>query len=274
MFSFLRRYKGASAGALIFLLSIILISYPTFAGALPDRTREVLLDLFSPVQGFISFVSEEVGSVWDRYIYLRDTDEENEDLKGLVDELSSKYDNLKTLYIETEKKNERLEEILGFTKESPYELMPARVVGREGSMISNAIVIDKGFRDGVKQNMAVISANGIVGVVLTVGRDSSRVMLINDKNSRIDVLIQENREIGILEGSTDGTVRLSYVSGKIRVRVGDSVVTAGVGNSFPKGLPVGEVVEVTKPISELFQIIVVSPKTDLGNLEEVLLIVK
>ncbi len=274
MLSFLRRYKGASAGALIFLISIIMISYPTLAGALPERTREVLLDLFSPVQGFISFVTEEVGSVWDHYIYLRDKEEENEDLKGLVDELSSKYDNLKTLYMETEKKNERLEEILGFTKESPYELMPARVVGREGSIVSSTIVIDKGFRDGVKQNMPVISANGIVGIVLTVARESSRVMLINDKNSRIDVLIQDNRAMGILEGSADGTINLSYVDRKLPVSIGDTVVTAGLGGIFPKGLLVGDVARVKKPVSEIFSEIEVSPKANLGSIEEVLLIVR
>jgi len=111
-------------------------------------------------------------------------------------------------------------------------------------------------------------------MVLTVSRDSSRIMLINDKNSRIDVLVQENREIGILEGSTDGSTRLSYIDSEAPVRVGDSIVTAGVGNSFPKGLPVGDVIEIEKPISDLFQVITVNPKTDLGNIEEVLLIVR
>ncbi len=122
--------------------------------------------------------------------------------------------------------------------------------------------------------MPVISPNGIVGLVLTVSRDSSRIMLINDKNSRIDVLVQENREIGILEGSTDGSIRLSYIDSEATVRVGDSIVTAGVGDSFPKGLPVGDVIEIEKPVSDLFQIIMVDPKTDLGNIEEVLLIVR
>ena len=152
--------------------------------------------------------------------------------------------------------------------------MPARVVGRDPSILSSTIVIDKGFRDGVTLNMPVISPNGIVGLVLTVSRDSSRIMLINDKNSRIDVLVQENREIGILEGSTDGSTRLSYIDSEVPVRVGDSIVTAGVGDSFPKGLPVGDVIKIEKPISDLFQVITVDPKTDLGNLEEVLLIVR
>jgi rod shape-determining protein MreC len=274
MLSFLRRNKGALVGAVIFASSILLICYPTFDGSLPERGRVTVLDVFSPIQGIASSVFDKFRDVWDHYIFLRDMKEENEDLSRLVGEISTKYDNLKTLYIETEKKNKRLEEILGFSEKAPYTLMPARVVGRDPSILSSNIVIDKGSRDGVLLNMPVISPNGIVGLVLTVSRDSSRVMLINDKNSRIDVLIQESREIGILEGSTEGSIRLSFIDSKVPVRVGDLVVTAGVGNSFPKGLPVGEVVEIAKPISDLFQVITVSPKTDLGNLEEVLLIVK
>jgi len=274
MLSFIRRNKGAFAGAAIFIASILLIVYPSLGGTFPERGREVLLDLFSPVQGIIFSAVDKVRGVWDHYIFLRDTKEENEDLKRLVGEISAKYDNLKTLYIETEKKNRRLEEILGFSEEVPYTLLPARVVGRDPSILSSTIIIDKGSGDGVRPNMPAISPNGIVGLVLTVSENSSRVMLINDKNSRIDVLIQGNREIGILEGSSDGTVRLSYIDRKVPVRVGDSVVTAGMGDAFPKGLPVGEVLEVTKQPSEMFQIIVVGPKTDLGNLEEVLLIVR
>lgn len=274
MLSFLRRHKGTLAGTVIFISSILLIGYPTLDGALSQRGRVTLLDVFAPVQAIVSSVAARFGDVWDRYIVLRDMKEENEDLRRLVGELSTKYDNLKTLYIETEKKNKRLEVILGFSEHAPYMLIPARVVGRDPSILSSTIVIDKGSRDGVTLNMPVISPNGIVGLVLTVSRDSSRIMLINDKNSRIDVLIQESREMGILEGSTTGGIRLSYIDIKAPVRVGDSIVTAGVGDSFPKGLPVGEVVEIEKPVSGLFQIITVSPKTDLGNLEEVLLIVQ
>ncbi|MBN2224732.1 MAG: rod shape-determining protein MreC [Deltaproteobacteria bacterium] len=274
MLSFLRRNKGALAGAVIFVSSILLIGYPTMDGAVAKWGRQAMLGLFSPIQGIVSSAADKIRDVWDQYIFLRDMKEENEDLRRLVGEISTKYDNLKTLYIETEKKNKRLEEILGFSERAPYTLMPARVIGRDPSILSSTIVIDKGSADGVAANMPVISPNGIVGLVLAVSRNSSRVMLINDKNSRIDVLIQENREIGILEGSTDGSVRLSYIDSKVPVRTGNLVVTAGVGDNFPKGLPVGEVVEVTRPVSELFQVIVVNPKTDLGNLEEVLLIVR
>lgn len=274
MVSFLRRNKGAVAGAIIFVASIILIACPALDGAAAERGRAAVMGVLSPIQDIISSAARTIGDVWDHYIFLRDMKEQNEDLRKLVGELSTKYDNLKTLYIETEKKNKRLEEILGFSESAPYTLMPARVVGRDPSAISSTIVIDKGTRDGVVPDMPVISPNGIVGLVLAVSRESSRVMLINDKNSRIDALIQDNREVGILEGATDGSIRLSYVDAGVPVRIGDWVVTAGVGDTFPKGLPVGEVTKIVKPVSELFQYIVVSPKTDLGNLEEVLLIVR
>jgi rod shape-determining protein MreC len=274
LFSFVRRHKWVLIGTLVFISAIVLMGQPVTPGSLFERPREVMLDFFSPVQDFVTFLAQSVHSVWDRYLALRDMKEENQDLRRLVGELSAKYDNLKTLYIETDKKNKRLEDILGFVEESSYELIPARVIGRDASIVAGAIIIDRGFSDGIKQNMPVITPRGVVGLVLTVSKNSSRVMLISDKNSSIDVILQENRTMGILEGSVDGTINLIYVDRKVPVKTGEVLVTAGLGGIFPKGLLVGEVSEVKKYASDMFARITVRPTADLGSLEEVLIIVK
>jgi rod shape-determining protein MreC len=113
-----------------------------------------------------------------------------------------------------------------------------------------------------------------VGIVLNVSDRSSTVMLLDDRRSRIDVTLQSDRTRGVLEGSTDGKIRLSFVDRKAKVKTGDVVVTSGMGNIFPKGLLVGRIAEAKRPKYGLFQEIVVQPKVNLKSVEEVLIIIE
>ncbi len=274
MYKFLRRHKGALICTALLIASLfIFIAFghnTTFAG----KSRGAFLEITSPVFELVDSLFDKAVSIWDRYIYLKDLKEENEELKKHLGRISSKYDNLKTLYIETEKKNQRLEEMLGFTMTAPYTLLPARVIGSDPAPYSSAIIIDKGKENGVLQDLPVMSISGIVGIVLNVSDRSSTVMLLDDRRSRIAVTLQGDRTRGVLEGSTDGTVHLSFVDRKAKVKTGDVVVTSGMGSIFPKGLLVGRIAEAKRPKYGLFQDIVVAPKVNLKSVEEVLIIIK
>jgi len=254
-------------------LALILIAPARGGGALSEA-RGVLLTIFAPVQRLIVSVFQDVVGVWDRYIYLVGVEEENEELRSSLDKISSKYENLKILYVETEKKNQRLEDILDFTHETSFDLIPARVVGRDPQPYSNSIIVDKGTVSGVSVDMPVISTDGVVGIVVSVSDRSSRIMLLNDKNCRVDVIVQDDRARGILEGAADGSVGMSYVDRQAEVTEGDIIVTSGMGGIFPKGLLVGEVATVTVPPYGLFQEIVIETRAKLSALEEVLIIIK
>ena len=258
------------------LLIASLITFIAFGdkAAFAGKSRGAFLEITSPVFELVNSLFDKTASVWDHYIYLKDLKEENEELKKHLGRISSKYDNLKTLYIETEKKNQRLEEMLGFTMTTPYTLLPARVIGSDPAPYSSAIIIDKGKENGVLQDLPVMSVSGIVGIVLNVSDRSSTVMLLDDRRSRIAVTLQGDRTRGVLEGSTDGTVNLSFVDRKVKVKKGDVVVTSGMGNIFPKGLLVGRIAEAKRPKYGLFQDIVVAPKVNLESVEEVLIIIK
>lgn len=260
----------------IALLIISLLVFIAFGDntTLSGKSRGMLLKITSPVFELVTFLFDDAASLWHHYIYLKDLKEENEELKRLLARISSKYDNLKTLYIETEKKNQRLEEILGFTEVAPYKLLPARVIGSDPAPYSSAVTIDKGKDHGVVKDLPVMSVSGIVGIILTVSDKSSTVMLLNDRRSRIDVAFQENRFRGVLEGSADGIVHLSFVDRKVRVKSGDVVVTSGMGNIFPSGLLVGKITEVRRPKFGLFQEIVVTPNVNPKGVEEVLVIIR
>ena len=239
-----------------------------------SEIRGVVLTVFSPVQMLLISVYQDTVGVWERYVYLVGVEEENEQLRSSLQKISSKYENLKILYVETEKKNQRLENILDFTHETSYTLIPARVIGGDPQPFSGSIVVDKGTASGVSVDMPVISTDGVVGIVISVSTRSSRIVLLNDKNCRVDVIVQDDRARGILEGAADGSLKLSYVDRQADVIEGDIIVTSGMGGIFPKGLLVGEVAAVTVPPYGLFQEIVIEPRAKLSSLEEVLIVVR
>ncbi len=268
------RYKGVVVGLILLLISSLFIVTHKADGTTKAQVRKVFLTILSPVQMLLESFAGDVVSIWDHYIYLSDKSYENEELRSLLDRISAKYDSLETRYAEAENKNKRLEEILGFSEEVPFDFVPARVISMDPAIYSDTIIIDKGAKDSIVPDMPVISVSGIVGIILVVSENSSRVMLINNKNCRVDVIVQNNRARGILEGSAGGIVRLSYVDKKEDINPGDVVVTSGMDGFFPKGMPVGEVLEVKKPDYGIFQEIIVTPEAELGNLEEVLIIVR
>jgi len=271
---YIRKHRAAVVGIVLLIFAALILIAPDRDGDVLSRVRGVLLTISSPIQRLLVSAYQDAVGVWDRYIYLVGVEEENEQLRSSLDKISSKYENLKTLYVETEKKNQRLENILDFTHETSYDLIPARVIGRDAQPFSGSIVVDKGTTSGVSVDMPVISTDGIVGIVISVSTRSSRIILLNDKNCRIDVIVQDDRVRGILEGAADGSLKLSYVDRQAEVMEGDIIVTSGMGEIFPKGLLVGEVAEVTVPPYGLFQEIVIEPRAKLGALEEVLIIIR
>ena len=271
---YLSRHKGVVVVLILLLISSLFIVTHKADGTTKTQAREVFLTILSPVQMLLKSAANDIVLLWNHYIYLRDKSYENEELRNLLDRIYAKYDSLETRYAETENKNKRLEDILGFSEEVPFDFVPARVIGMDPSIYSDTIIIDKGAKDSIVPDMPVVSVKGIVGIVLLVSENSSRVMLINNKNCRVDIIVQNNRARGILEGSTGGIVRLSYVDKKDDINPGDVVITSGMDGFFPKGMPVGEVLEVKKPDYGIFQEIIVSPAAELGSLEEVLIIVR
>jgi rod shape-determining protein MreC len=122
--------------------------------------------------------------------------------------------------------------------------------------------------------MPVVSPEGVVGQVVTASYDYSKVMLIIDRSSAIDSLVQRNRTRGVVEGETDTTCRFKYVLRKAEVNVGDTVVSSGLDGLFPKGLRIGEVKEISKDQPGIFQDVRIEPFVDFTRLEEVLVIIE
>ena len=130
-------------------------------------------------------------------------------------------------------------------------------------------MINRGARDLIEKDQAVVTHRGVVGRCIEVSSSTSRVLLITDINSSVDALVQRTRSRGIVEGRGTSLCELKYVANTEDVMIGDLVVTAGLCGIFPKGLPIGTVSRIEQNNFGLFQYIELKPSVDLNKLEEV-----
>lgn len=194
--------------------------------------------------------------------------EENSLLRERIDLLNRRIEESKLLYSE----NQRLKDILGFRKAISYTTIPAEIIGRDPANWSNSLIIDKGSTHGIRQGRAVLSTRGLVGRTLEIGRYSAKILLITDPNSKVGVVIQRNRQGGILVGRPDGSCKMIYIALDADVAKGDRVITAGFGTVFPKGILIGEVMGSGKEPGRLYKYAIVKTSQDMSRLEEVLCI--
>lgn len=246
------------------IVLICLIALIASSKTITSPFRAKLLDFLSPVLKGMSAFLDGARSILP-FASLR---EENRLLRERINLLNRKIEELKTVTSD----NDRLKELLNFRKTIPFTTVPAQVIGRDPSNWSNSLILDKGLTEGVRRDKAVLSTKGLVGRVLEVGRYSSKVLLITDPNSKVGVMIQRNRQGGILAGRPDGYCRMVYIALDSDVAPGDKVITAGFGAIFPKDILVGKVVRVDKEPGRLYKSAVVKPAEDLSRLEEVMCI--
>jgi rod shape-determining protein MreC len=199
-----------------------------------------------------------------------DTREENRKLHLQISELAEEN----RQYREALLTSERYRLIIEMQEQFPQPMIPARLVGADSSSWFRTVLLDKGERDGVKKGMAVVAADGAVGHIVAASSRASKVLLLTDSASAVDVMVERSRARGIVEGSTDSLCRLNYMLRGDDVSVDDLLVSSGMGGIFPKGLPVGRVVGISPEKRRMFQSAVVEPAVDFNKLEEVFIILE
>jgi len=235
----------------------------------PTRLIRVwAVDAVTPLEKGIVGFQNGTGGLWHNYFYLRGVRQENRDLKQKIQQLEIERVRL----TEDAEQAHRLQALLGFKEQYIAKTIAAQVIGSSGSEQSRAIYIDKGSHDGIKPDMPVITADGVVGKVLRgVQNHVASVLLINDQTSGVGAILEKSRLQGVLRGTALGEVVLEKVMTDETVQPGERVLTSGGDRIFPKGLVVGTVTKVS-PGAELFLNIRVKPAADLGRLEEVLIV--
>ncbi len=167
----------------------------------------------------------------------------------------------------------RLHTLVRFDDKWDFPIVTARVVGHNPGRFLTTMVINRGTRHGVKENMPVFSMNGLVGKVTKATYAYSRVQLLVDPNLKLSVLERRTRVVGFLE-SVDGHLLTAMVPTHAGVRMGDTLITSGLGGIFPKGIPVGTVKAVRQADLDVMRLMDVAPFQEFSTLEEVFVMEK
>lgn len=235
-----------------------------------NPAEKLVIEVTAPFQKLITETFHLTKQFWHNYFYLVNLRQENKKLKRRIDALrmeNSRYrENLAT--------HRRLQELLHFEESLRRPTLAAQVIGLDPTGWFKSVIIDKGKNDGLQVDMPVVNASGVVGKIVSISGDYAKVLLIIDQNSAVDALAQRSRDRGMARGLAHQLCALEYVLKSSDVRVGDSVVTSGLGGIFPKGLPVGRILRVKNLPGNLFKEIELRPTVDFSKLEEVLVILE
>lgn len=260
------RHRGTIILLAILFVELLVFGYQLRKNREVPLLRQVSVLVMSPLQKTFRTVSDKTWGVWKGYVDLRGARRENE---RLIQQLEDARLANQRLQVEADQ-GKRLKVLMDFKQQLPSQAMAAAVIGSSGTDTSQLIVIDKGSRDGLRPDMPVIVPDGVVGKVLRVFPTAAQVLLISDAESGVAVLLETSRVHGIIRGQNRTICKLGYVVSDDKVEIGEKVFTSGEDQIFPKGLPLGVVVEA-KPASP-FQDISVQPFAKLNRLEEVLII--
>lgn len=252
------------------LVSLLLLTFYVREGeaGVIHSIRSGVNTVATPVRMVGAVVATPFNAIGNVFTNLSAPQETLSELKKQNEELTSELAQL----TEAEKTAERLESLLGLQSTYNLQSTAARIIGTTGDAWSQTVTIDKGSANGFEIGMPVCNSGGVIGQIIEVSAATSTVRLINDENSGVSAMVQSTRTQGILQGQPDGTLMLSYVPADADVKVGDVIITSGLGGRFPKGLPLGTVSSVSRAANATYYTIVVRAISTAESNEEVLVI--
>ncbi len=229
---------------------------------------ELVIDSFAPVQNGITYVKTTFTSIFDHYLANVDASRENDMLKETLSMLERQL----FQHQELERENERLKAFLNFSDTVSGQKVLAQIVAADASSDFRVFRINKGKADGVTIQATVVTFEGLVGYVFRLTDNFSDVITILDSNNRVDATISRIRAHGIVEGQSSNVCKMKYISRTTQVVLGDTVITSGMGNLYPKGIKIGTISKIEKDSSDMTQRVLVTPSVDFDRLEEVIIL--
>ena len=248
----------------IIVLSVNSRRYTTFG------LERIAISFISPFQELVTHSMRYTRDIWQQYFYLVTVTRQNQIIRTQLNQALE----VNNQWQETELANVRLRNLLDFEKTITEMVVAAEVIGKDPSAWFKTVIIDKGRADGLTRGLPVVMPQGIAGQVIEVSNHYSKVMLIIDRNSAVDALVQRTRARGVIKGESTDRCRLDFVLRKNDVRVGDTVVSSGLDGVYPKGLRIGFVAEVIEHDADIFHEVIITPFVDFEKLEEVLVVLE
>jgi rod shape-determining protein MreC len=257
-----------------FVLVAVLIGQLLLLSLQITRNRNVRLiqvwtvAIFSPFARTLHWVDSGVGGKWRSVANLRGAEKENQELLAERDRLEARVNELGEKAAEAD----RLRALLDFKNGLPYTTVAAEVIAASPGEGAAAVFIGKGLDAGLTNDLAIITPSGIVGKTIAVFPHTTQVLLITDPSSGVGCYLEKSLVQGVLKGSSSSLAELHYVMNGTPVEVGEAVLTSGLDQVYPKGLPVGTVAETNA--GNIYRKILVRPAAGLDRLETVLVVLK
>ena len=256
----------------IFAMAALLLMALQVTGQL-EPVQSFVTQLTSPAQVGTTGVAENMTGAVDFLVQLRTMRQRNAELENINSSLVAENFELR----EVERENQWLREQLSYAQTRPgLDLrgaqIVARVIGRESNNFLEYIMLDLGQRHGVRVGMSVITDQGYVGRISEVTESTSKVLLINDPSSAVNAILQSSRLNGVVRGTPSGDLVMDYIPQGEEFSVGEAVLTSGLGGRVPRGIPIGQVVEIRQRDIDVFQQAVVHPTVNFPRLELVMVV--
>ncbi|MHB0976547.1 MAG: rod shape-determining protein MreC [Candidatus Aquicultorales bacterium] len=262
--------RGYPVIAALILASIVLVTiyYKEGSNGPLHRIQAWSIGVIAPVQSVAGKAVEPFSAAYRFVVGIGQFRAENASLKKENSDLEAKLRGMGAL----EKENERLRTMLNYENKSGAKGFTAKVIGWQTNSWQSTVIIDLGESDGIKKGMPVVTGDALVGQVVQTSATASRVILLIDQKSGVSVQLGGSGDVGVLQGQSDGSLLISYVSKDTIVTPGETVTTSGLGGVFPKGLYVGKTAEAGKVGYNLYKTVKVVSPVDFRRLEEVLVI--
>lgn len=264
------RHKPTPIFILLIFISLIFIIFN------PTRRIQAFRDfihyVFTPTPDLAMKVIDQSKYLSDNLLSIVRLKEENRYLREQV----NRFAYLEKKYGVVTQENDRLKNMLGLKKRFQYDLISARVTSHDSMNYFKSIMIDKGYEDGIRIDLPVItfvdSIEALVGRVASVDSSSSKILLVTDELSSVPVKITKSGETGLVRGQSGPLLMLEYLFLDARIKIGDEIITSGIGEVFPPGLYIGVVQNIKSTERGYFKQAAIKPNVKLNKLTEVFIV--
>ena len=251
---FARHWRNVHLAAIFLLIIVFIVGQSTVNPFLRQITVGAFYSPFA--------------SIKNAFFEYRSIAAENKNLREKLVETSMTL----SMYEEAARENVRLRSVLGFEPPEGYTLIPAEVVSISGDYIPMSAVINKGSSESLRVDQTVINQQGLIGRISSVSKANAVVQLLTDPANRVAARDSESREMGIIKySSASGMVLDNFPVGG-DIKVGDLLLSSGLGGVYPAGLKVGVVDEVEVPEHEVFARVKVRPSVNFYSIDELFIL--
>ena len=240
-----------------------------------DAVSSGIGSAINPLQKTIYSITDGIKGTLDFFLNFSEVKEENIKLTKENIELKNELLEYETL----KEENDRLKEILNYTdSKNDYNYIGCEIIGYSGESFLKGYIINKGENDGLQKDMVVISNKGLVGKITSTGSNWAIVESILSENIAVSVMVNSSREnIGILRGYLSGSnkaiTEISNIPMDSNIKEGDTIVTSGLGEVYPKEIRIGEVIKIETDEIKVTKTAIVKPYVDFDKLEDLFIVV-